>query len=172
MEKVCRWLVEKVVVRILCYGLALLRSEPVEPKRQIFGKTQNLSITKLFFYEIMTIYLHIFKTLTIACNIFGPKLIWCPYLALHNGSPLDKSLSTNGPQPIQSPWTNDPPKLGPHGQMVPNQFGFHGQMVPRIFRLFRGIGCGDPKIWGLNLMGTIYPGEPNFGGPFVHEDQI
>ena len=49
MEKVCRWLVEKVVVRILCYGLALVRSEPVELKRQIFGKTQNLSIKELFF---------------------------------------------------------------------------------------------------------------------------
>ena len=44
-------------------------------------------------------------------------------------------------------------------------------MVPRIFRLCRGTGCGDPEIQGLNWLGTICPGGPNFGGPFVHGDR-
>ena len=94
------------------------------------------------------------------------------HLVPHNWSPIDWSLWTNGPQPIQSPWTNGPQKFGPRGQMVPNQFGPHGQMVPRIFRLSRGTGCGDPKIWGLNWLGTICPGVPTFWGPFVHGDRI
>ena len=32
-----------------------------------------------------------------------------------------------------SPWTNGPPKFGPHGQMVPKQFGPPGQTVPNKF---------------------------------------
>ena len=78
------------------------------------------------------------------------------HLVPHNGSPIDWSLWTNSPQPIRSPWTDGPQKFGPHGQMV-----------PRIFRLFSGTGCGDPEIQGLNWLGTICPGGPNFGGPFV-----
>ena len=29
------------------------------------------------------------------------------------------------------PWTNDPHKIDPPGQMVPIKFGPHGQMVPK-----------------------------------------
>ena len=63
-------------------------------------------------------------------------------------------------------------KFGPHGQMVPNQFGPSRQMVPRIFRLSRETGCWDPEILGLNWLGTICPGGPNFWRPFVHGDRI
>ena len=30
-----------------------------------------------------------------------------------------------------SPWTNDPNKIDPPGQMVSNKFGPHGQMIPK-----------------------------------------
>ena len=78
------------------------------------------------------------------------------HLVPHNGSPIDWSLWTNSPRPIWSPWTDGFQEFVPHGQMVPNQFGPPKQMVSRIFRLSRGIGCGDPNFWG----------------PIVHEDQI
>ena len=94
------------------------------------------------------------------------------HLVPHNWSPIDWSLWTNGPQPILSPWTNGPPKFCPHGQMVPNHFGPPGQMVPRIFHLSRGTASGDPEIQGPNRLGTVCPGGPSFGGPFVRGDQI
>ena len=95
-------------------------------------------------------------------------------MVLLNGSPIDWfwSLWTNSPQPIRPSWTDCPLRFGPHGQMVPNQFGPSRQMVPRIFRLSRRTGCGDPEIQGLNWLGTICPGGPNFWGPFVQGDQF
>ena len=55
------------------------------------------------------------------------------HLVPHNWSPIDWSLWTYGPQPIQPPWTNGPQTFGPHGQMVPPKIGPHGQLVPKIY---------------------------------------
>ena len=94
------------------------------------------------------------------CYTFGPKRIWSPDVWS-----LTIGLQLIVPPPIQSPWTNGPQKVDPHGQRVPNQFGTPGQMVLRIFRLSMETGCGDLEIRGPNWFGTICLGRPNFGGP-------
>ena len=126
-------------------------------------------------------------------NAYGPRTF-----GPQNWSPIDLSLWTNGPQPIQSPWKIGPQKLDPHGQMVPNQFGPPGKIVPRIFHFSRGTGYGDPEIgklgnrgitfigdhlsrrtkflgtvcpWGPNLIGTICQGGSNLWGLFVQVDR-
>jgi hypothetical protein len=84
--------------------------------------------------------------LPVPMDKWSPK-IWFPW--------------TNGPHQIWSPWTNGPKKFGHPGQMVPNQFGLHisksSQLVP---------------LEKQNILWTICPGGPNFGGLFFHGDRI
>ena len=67
-----------------------------------------------------------------------------------------------------SPWTNDPHKIYPTGQMVPNLFCPPGQMEPNQFS-----PCisGSPQPVPLNkwnIIGTICLGWPNYWRPWVH----
>ena len=104
------------------------------------------------------------------------------HLVPHNWSLINWSLWTNGPQPIQSPWTNGPPKFGLHGKWSPkirSQWTNGPQPIwPPLTKRFleyficpggQAVGIwkyGDQISWGP----YICPGEPNFGGPFVHGD--
>ena len=94
------------------------------------------------------------------------------HLVPHNWSPIDWSLWTNGPQPIQSPWTN-----GPQIIWSPWTNGPRNILFVQGDRLW-GSGntgtklVGDHLSRGTKLLGTICPGGPNFGGPFVQGDQI
>ena len=105
-------------------------------------------------------------------HIWSQTHVVLGHFAPHNWFPIDWSFWVNGPQLIQSPWTNGPEKFGLHGRIASNQFDPPGQMVPRISWLSMGTGCGDLEIWGPEWLGTICPGGPNFLGPFVHGDQI
>ena len=101
---------------------------------------------------------------------------------------------TSGPQlPVPhflSPWTNNPHKIDPPGQMVPIRFGPRGQMVPNSptacppgqmeysrdhlsrrtklvwDHLSMGIEfLGTNSPWGLNWLGTVCPEGPINWGP-------
>ena len=107
------------------------------------------------------------------CDTFGPKRTWSlpPQLV-----PIDWSLWTIGPRPIQ------PPKIWSPTNLVPlNKWSL-------IFRLSKGTGCGNLEIlgpnwlrdhlsrgtkfwgticpWGPNLLGTICLGGRFYGGRF------
>ena len=105
------------------------------------------------------------KHSTVGCDTFFQTHMVPGHLVPRNGSPINWTLWTNGIQPIQSPWTDGPPK-----------FGLHGQMVPRIFHLYRVTGCIGLKIQGPNWLGNICPAGPNWLGllgtfcPFVQVD--
>ena len=83
------------------------------------------------------------------------------HLVPHNWSPIDWSLWINSPQPIQSPWTNGPPKFGPHGQMVPTNL-----VLLDKWSLEYSIGPGGQAV------GIWKYGDQIGWGPFVQGDQI
>ena len=71
-----------------------------------------------------------------------------------------------------SSWTNDPHKIGPHGQMDPNKFGPHRQMVPQnVVPLDKSSPTNSVHL--IPDPHNLSPWTNRiFLGPFVQADQI
>ena len=94
------------------------------------------------------------------------------HLVPHNWSPFNWSLWTNGPPTnsvpmdkrspkIRTPWTNGPQPIWSPYFWIPTACPPGQKEYSR-----------DHLSMGTKLVGTTCPRGPNFGGPFVHGDQI
>ena len=95
------------------------------------------------------------------------------HLVPYNWSPIDWSLWTDSPQPIQSPWTNGALTFGPSGQLVPLDKWL--DKLPIEYSVCPGgqvVGIwnmGTKLVWdhlsrGTKSLGTICPGGPYLMG--------